>query len=138
MKFSGIYNYSQRVFAKNNMLSDLHSMSDPTGTNIGHTVPGSYENWDSQTLKSLKAKKWEKVKDVISKHRVFINRKEDFKIKKGMAFTIEPRPSALDNSTIPSIFLHTIALFKENGSKELLTGFNPLFKLAGMNYMLNI
>ncbi|MBU2632479.1 hypothetical protein KKG52_02075 [Patescibacteria group bacterium] len=73
---------------------------------------------------------------MISKKRLFVNNIEKLKIKPGFAFTIEPRIINSKNPKIPLASYHAIALFHEDGKKELLTGFNDVFKLVGMNYML--
>jgi len=117
-------------------MSDLASPSDPTGTNTGHTIPATFENWKYDEISLLKSATWVDASTMISKKRKFINAKEELLIKKGTAFTIEPRPVIPNNPDIPMVWFHTIALFKQDSTKELLTGFDKLFTLTGMDYMM--
>ncbi|NTU73115.1 hypothetical protein HGB07_03000, partial [Candidatus Roizmanbacteria bacterium] len=114
------------------------SPTDPTGVNIGHTIPASYEDWQPEEFQILRNGEgdWKAVCNAISKKRKFLNEIEEFEVRPGMAFTIEPRISSIENPHVPTAGLHTIALFYENGTKEHLTGFDELFKIAGMEYML--
>jgi hypothetical protein len=52
-----------------------------------------------------------------------------------LAFTIEPRAIKNNEPQIPILYFHTIAMFNEDGKKELLTGFDKIFKLVGMDYL---
>lgn len=127
--------FCHRNLAAKGLTTNLSSLSDPTGTNIGHTIPVSYDNWSAKERALLQKGKWDEISTMISKKRVFLNAIEKLRIRKGMAFTIEPRPEVPNDPTIPMVLFHTIALFKENGEKELLTDFDELFALAGMHYM---
>ena len=132
MEFKEINMLAFELLKNKGLSSNLSSPSDPTGTNIGHTIPASYEDWENWNCTD----EWQKIKDMISKKRKFVNSLESLKIRNGMAFTIEPRPFVVDNPTIPKVWFHTIAVFKENGEKELLTNFDELFKLTGMDYIM--
>ncbi|MEK7570939.1 MAG: AIR synthase related protein [Patescibacteria group bacterium] len=138
MSLNDINQLTYKLLQKNGVSSDLLSPTDPTGTNYGHTIPASYENWNSEEIKALQngSKDWETALTMISKKRKFVNAQEPLKIKPGMAVTIESRPEVLDNPKIPMTLFHMIAIFKEDGSKELLTGFDNLFTLSGMDYMI--
>ena len=72
---------------------------------------------------------------MISEKRIYVRASEEQQVKKGMAFTIEPRPRAVNKTKIPMVSLHSICAIHENGEKELITGFDELFNLAGMEYM---
>ncbi len=136
MKFSELNIFTHTLLKSKGLVSNLSSPTDPISTNIGHTIPFSYKELTSDEIKIFRGDKWEEISNMISKKRIFVNSEEKFKIRKGMAFTIEPRPFIPNNSQIPTAFFHTIAIFKENGQKELLTDFNELFKLVEMDYML--
>jgi len=137
-KFSEVYQYTQKQIKKNGLKSDLSSPSDPTGTNIGHSIPGVYDNWSKEEIKTLLVgdKDWNAIKNMISKKRTFVNSQEDTKYQPGMAVTLEPRPYSDDDPNIPMVWFHTTILIKPDGSKEALTYFEDLFKIVGMNYML--
>jgi hypothetical protein len=72
---------------------------------------------------------------MISKKRKFVNTVEDLKIKPPMAITIEPRSKIKGKKESPLISFHAIMLIKEKGNRELLTNYDRIFKLTGMNYM---
>jgi hypothetical protein len=139
MKFSDITAFAKKLFEKYRLSNEIVSITDKAKVNIGHTIPASYESWNKKEKSLLHQgeSNWVKVKDMISKKRVFVNDSETFIIKPGMAITIEPRPKIINKSYLPSsLSYHTIAFFRENGTKELLADFEELFTLAGMDYMI--
>lgn len=71
-----------------------------------------------------------------SKKRVFESIHSSLKVKPGMAFTIEPGVKVVADETIPMTMFHQTVIVNENGEKELLTNFDEIFKLVGMDYML--
>ena len=101
--------------------------SDPTGMNLGHTVPGSYDNLDL-------GKSFEEIKNTITKKRIFIKESMDFKIPETCAFTIESRFEGIGKESLPSTFFHFIVTF-DNGKKNILTNFKKIFEVLGMDYM---
>ncbi len=140
MRFSEVAVFAEKLMKKNGMLNEVFSITDKAVENIGHTIPVSYEDWnENEKAILLKGEEeWEDARDIISNKRIFLNSQEEFIIKPGMAFTIEPRPKIIDKPHLPtSLAYHTIVLFKEDGSKELLTDFDDIFSLTGMDYMLN-
>lgn len=138
MKFSDVARFAHRQMNKKGLYSDLLSPTDPAGTNIGHTIPAVFEGWNDREEEIIKSpdSPWDDVKKVISKKRIFVNEIESFVIRPGMAFTIEPRPKVVNNPNIPMVWFHTIVLIDGEGKKELVTGFDELFKLTGTDYML--
>jgi hypothetical protein len=134
---SEFYNSSEILFAKKGLVNNWWlSRSDPTGINMGHTIPSTYEGWSNKEVKVLQRGDWKKVCSLISGKREFINAREQAKIKPGMALSVEPRLKIKNDLKTPSGWFHAVALFKEKGGKELLTGFDEIFRLTGMNYML--
>ncbi len=128
------------ILMKKGLLSNLVSTSDPAGSNIGHTIPFTESEITPDERLLIRnfqpGASWQLVSDVLSKRRKFLNNLESLPISRGLAFTIEPRPQSTTDITVPMAYFHTIAVFHEDGRKELLTGFDEVFKLAGMNYML--
>ena len=108
MTLSEITHFTNKLYLKYGLTNTIVSASDPTGTNVGHTIPVSYEDWNKEELQILKnsTTNWQAVSDMISKKRKFENTQETFKIKQGMAITIEPRPSVLNDPTIPIVFFY--------------------------------
>ncbi|HLC87575.1 MAG TPA: M24 family metallopeptidase [Patescibacteria group bacterium] len=129
MKLSDIAKYCSKLYQKNNFVNMVESSTDPKGTNIGHTIPDI-------NLDSGKVSNWDEACKLISKERIFINESENTVIKPGMALTIEPRPQSKVDPSLPMISFHTTALFYEDREKELITNFEEIFKLAGMDYLL--
>lgn len=140
MSFSEITSFSEKLMNEKGMSNDVSSLLYNTITNIpGHTIVGSHGDWSDAEKLVIKngTKDWDNTKDLISKKRVFIKKSEEFVVEPNMAFTIEPRPKVIARPYLPTnLSYHTICLIKSDGSKELLTGFDDLFKLTGMNYML--
>lgn len=137
MAFSEIYQSAQDLFESTGTNNQITSVTDPASTNIGHTIPFSYEQMSEEEKQVLEngVNGWQNLKELISKKRKFINPIETFRVKPEMALTLEPRLTVKGNNQIPMSSYHTILLFKANGEKELLTGFDEVFKLAGMDYM---
>jgi hypothetical protein len=117
------------------LVNNVVSINDPAGTNIGHTVPSTDEDWTPEENAVFTQNDWSKSLDVIAKKRRFVNKLEALKVRQGLGFNIEPRPLAKDDSSMPMASFHTTVLVHEDGNKELLTNFDELFKLAGMDYM---
>lgn len=134
-----LYIYANKLFIKRNLSNDWWvNVTDPSGKNMGHTVPFIYEGTNEQEKQIFKSanNNWGKVADMISKKRVFVSPAVDFTISANTAFSIEPRLRPLNNQHLPIAWFHTIATFDKNGEKELVTDFDKIFKLVGMDYML--
>lgn len=128
MKLSDVAKVSLELIEKNNFKNIIVAVNDPTGTNVGHTIPFLDEEMNENEAAIFQSSDFSKIKEMISKKRKFVNLKEDMEIRPGMAFTIEPRPVALDNPKLPMTSFHTICLIKENGEKELLMEFEKVFR----------
>lgn len=137
MKLKDFYQISKDIFLENNVVNNWWvSINDPTGINTGHSIPSTFGNWLTKETKIFNEGDWNKIAQTISKKRIFVNSVEKTKIAKNCAFTIEPRLKSKKDKNLPIAFYHTIVLFKSNGQKELLTGFENIFKLAKMDYIL--
>lgn len=131
MKFSEISRFANKLFNNKQLINHgWLSITGPTSTNLGHTIPFIYSN--NQISKSS----WPKTLQAISDSRVFVDEFDNNKIQPPLGFTIEPRLKAKDNDNLPSVYFHTIVQFKKNGRKELLTNFEEIFKVSKMDYML--
>lgn len=138
MPFSQIVSMANKEFKNQGLTNEVLSINDPTNTNIGHTIPFSYEEISLEENDILKQgdRNWQNMLTMISKKRKFVNAEEQLLINPGMAFTIEPRLKNSNNKSVPFSTYHSIILFKENGEKELLADYDEIFKLVGMDYML--
>lgn len=139
MSFAELANFAEQLLKDKEMENNVLSFTDQAKFNFGHTIPSTDVKWNNEEKKQLNGSEidWEGVKTTVSKRRIFLNKTEEFKIKPGVAFTIEPRAKKNNDSNLPTaLSYHTIGIFKENGEKELLTYFDDMFKLVGMDYML--
>ncbi|MBI4078780.1 MAG: M24 family metallopeptidase [Candidatus Levybacteria bacterium] len=135
MTFAMLFELAYAVFAQHGLTNEgWISTTDPTGINVGHSIPFLDS---AEVSKITNEKNWEKAATMISKKRKFINSVEQTRIAPGMVFTIEPRVKSTTDPSLPTIYFHTIALIHENGGKELLTNFDKIFKLSGMDYLID-
>lgn len=139
--FAEVFKYAERRFKRHGFEEPISiSTTDPAGADIGHTVPSTDEAYTKEELNLLRygSSDWMEVKDMISLKRRFINRRETLTFQEGMAVTIEPRPTFSGKSMPAMSSYHTIAVINTDGTKELLTNFDEIFELVGMDYMLNV
>lgn len=138
MTFSQLTIFGQKIYKKYGLMNDVLSTTNPDGLNIiGHTIPFSHETMKAKEKKLLKENvDWKTICNLISKKRIFVDMKKQFSIQKNLAFTIEPRAIIKNKPYFPLVMFHVITMFHKNGKKELLTGFNDIFRLVGMDYML--
>jgi len=137
MSFSEIYHFTINQAKKSGMVNNIVSKTDPAGVDVGHTIPASYENWSEEELHILKKREWKTIKDMISKKRKFVSPKETLTCQPDMAMTLEPRLVSSDDPEMPLTSFHTIVTFDKSGKKRLLTNFDDIFGLVGMNYMMD-
>lgn len=97
-------------------------------TNLGHTIPGSFEN--DFTFGNT----FEEIKETIKTKRVAFVETENFEIPKTCAFTVETRLSDKNNPNLPTVYFHFIVCF-DNGKKTILENFDKIFTVVGMDYM---
>ena len=128
--FADAFRYADEVIDQHGMTNVCLSVTDPGSSNIGHTVPHLEDGWPEEQLDQIRE---HAAGPTLIRHaRVLVSAEADrFVIMPGSAFTIEPRPTA---GAVMTSF-HTIALVHADGQKELITGFDHLFELAGMRYM---
>ncbi len=137
MTLSDLYNYASDLFKQFAVTNQVTSITDPTGANIGHTIPFSYEAQSPEEKQLLEqgASAWPAIVNMISKKRRFVNAIETLQIQPGMALTLEPRVVSQNHPDLPMSSFHTIVAFYPDGHKELLTNFEELFKLTNMQYL---
>lgn len=137
MSFADIAKIAKELLAEKGMYSNLLSPSDPTGTNIGHTIPGSYEDFSPKEQRLIQSApaQWSQLKDMIRTKRIFINEAETFTVTPNMAFTLEPRPEINNSASLPTVWFHTLVLIDKNGNKQLVTNFAKIFSIANMDYL---
>lgn len=128
MKFSDICSFASNLIqGKFKLTRWITRNSAPEGMNLGHTIPGSYEELNF-------GKTFEEVKNTITKKRIFIKEITDFKIPETCAFTIESRLEDAHKPHLPSVHFHFIVCF-DKGKKKILSEFDTIFKAINMDYM---
>jgi hypothetical protein len=108
--------------------------TDKVKTNIGHTVPWSYEDPTPEELSIINGTDFDKLKNLISSKRINLNEKEDFKIPPTIAFTTEFRAESNKDPHLPNASFHLIVSFVD-GKKEVLGGFNTVFQATRMDFI---
>ena len=133
MEFREIHNFSQKLLFDEG-LSNRRTLTytDKVGTNIGHTIPWSYEDPTPEEEKIISSQDFNALKKLISSKRINLNKEERFKVPKTIAFTVELRIEDPNDSTLPNTYSHVIVTFK-SGTKKVVTNFNPVFEVMGMH-----
>lgn len=133
MEFRELHDLAQQLFKDNNLHNARTvTRTDPVGTNLGHTIPWSYEEPTADEQKIIDGGPLQDLQNLISNKRIHINRIERFKIPLNIAFTLEARLESLVDCVMPNTYFHLIIIFK-NGNKKILTNFNEVFSALGMN-----
>ncbi|MBI5469807.1 hypothetical protein HY968_00590 [Candidatus Kaiserbacteria bacterium] len=131
MTFAQLNEEIMRIFlSRHKTIRWMITYNDPLkGANLGHTVPGSM-------VEQPKGRSFEEVRQWITRGRIFINSVEEFTIPTTCAFTIEARLVDTQDESLPNTFFHFIIAFSD-GKKEILAGFDDIFRGVGMDYMLS-
>jgi Metallopeptidase family M24 len=108
--------------------------NDPLGTDFGHSIPWSYEDPTAEEQRAIERLPIEKLKDVISSKRLYVNVAEEFVIPETAAFTLEIQCSSTERPELPNAYFHTIVTFRD-GHKHITTDFNPVFEALGIDYI---
>jgi hypothetical protein len=135
MEFHQIHDTAQKIFKTRHLTNERTIVfHGKTGTNLGHTVPWSYEVPTSDEQDIINAGDFVALKTMISGKRITVNSSETFKIPETIAFTFEARLEDSENPKIPNVFFHYIVTFQE-GKKEIFANFNEIFATVGMDYL---
>jgi hypothetical protein len=133
MEFRELHDSAQKSFKENNLHNHRTvTWTDTVGTNLGHTIPWSYEEPTSEEQRIISGNSLNDLRNLISNKRVNVNKNEQFKIPANIAFTLEARLESMLDVSLPNIFFHLIITFK-NGHKKVLSNFNNVFSALGMN-----
>jgi hypothetical protein len=137
LRVKDIYHKSIKILRIEGLINKSESMIDSAGINIGHSVPGTLEPFSKSELGEIKVGSLKEISKIISKKRIFINKKNDYVLKPGDCFTLEP--SLIDSSKpyLPRALFHTIVVINKDGSR-LIENFEEIFRATGMDYMLSV
>ena len=103
--------------------------SDPNQTmNLGHTIPGSFED------NLFFGNTFEEIKENIRVKRIPFIDTENFKIPATCAFTVESRLEDFNNPDLPSVHFHFMVCFDKK-KKIILENYDKIFSMVGMDYM---
>ncbi|OGG04499.1 hypothetical protein A2W14_06825 [Candidatus Gottesmanbacteria bacterium RBG_16_37_8] len=133
MKFSRLYTEAVSLMKKKGYGNYIKSSTDKLGTNIGHTIPFLENDPTISDLGVINTGSEEKINNLISIGRIFINENSNFVISNNCGFTFEPRFISLKNQKLPMFSLHQIILFID-GRKEILSDFDGIFNFLKLNY----
>ncbi|OGY23078.1 MAG: hypothetical protein A2172_05210 [Candidatus Woykebacteria bacterium RBG_13_40_15] len=132
MEFREIHNQARKLFKEIGVNNDRTvTYTDKVGTNLGHTIPWTWENPSELEINVINSRDFNKIKDLISHKRINVNREEKFKVPENVAFTIEARLEDTNNLSLPLVFFHVIVQFID-GNKRVNSNFNSVFKLLKM------
>lgn len=129
MSFAELYRLAAETFVSEGFENNIYSAHDGRSTNIGHTMPWSYESSTPDERQILASGMREHISDLVSRKRRFISATEQFEITEDTLFTIEPR---LSRPGLPTASFHVVVGFV-NGEPVVVTEFEPVFALFGMD-----
>jgi hypothetical protein len=134
MELRELFHHAQKLIS--DISADLNnyvtSITDSGASNIGHTVPWTYEDYDADDIHCIESSDVTKIADLIRQRRVFLNASSRLLIQPNMAFTVEPR---IVSASLPLCGYHLIVTFLD-GQKTICSGFNQIFKIFGMDQYL--
>jgi hypothetical protein len=134
MELRELFHFSQKLIG--NISPDLSnyvtSMTDLGASNIGHTIPWSYGEYDADDIHLIESGDVTRIADLIKQRRVFLNASSRLPIQSNMAFTVEPR---ITSASLPLSSYHLIVTFLD-GQKNICSGFNEIFEVFGMDQYL--
>ena len=133
--FSDVYNLTMRLAEEHGLINEVVSITDPRGANIGHTIPPGFAQWSKKEQEIVAKGTWQEILDIIRRKRLYVNGYEKTKLAPGTSITIEPRLNSIPDPNLPQASFHTTLQVGKNGKVRLLTDFDELFKLFGMDYM---
>jgi len=132
MAFRDVHERAQQLF-KANGLTNARTVTwnDKSGTNLGHTIPWTFDVPEENEAKIIKAGDINQLKDLISSKRLYLNSQETFIIPETIAFSLEARLESLENPALPNVFFHFVIAF-DRRKKKVLANYNQVFDAAGM------
>lgn len=128
MSFCDLYEQAGRLIGKSGFENNIYSVHDGSATNIGHTIPWSYEMITDDEADILHNGNPLAIADLVSNKRRFISATETLEITEGMAFTVEPR---LSGHGVPTVSFHIVVAF-DGPDPVVITEFDPLFEAFEM------
>jgi hypothetical protein len=126
MSFKDLYQIATGIIEQQGMSNAIVGVNDPTGTNIGHTIPWSTEPPSAAEQEILNSGDSKAIAALISGKRIFINSAESYEIPETGAFSVEPR---LSTDGQPAIGYHIVVAF-DQGRKHVINELEPLLRLS--------
>jgi len=133
MTFRELYHQVIDLCAASGFENEAYSITDSRGTNVGHTLPWTYEALSPDERGIFESGALTERQRLISEKRIFVNDSSVFRIASPVAFTMEPK---LGRGDLPPLSFHLTVVF-ENGQRHLLAGFKPLLEYFGMSTWLD-
>jgi hypothetical protein len=131
MEFRELYHYAQTLISKvdADLRNFVTSATDGGASNIGHTVPWSYEDPSPEAKACIATGDAGRIAELISNKRIFLNADARDSILPTTAFTVEPR---IVSQSLPLTSFHLIVTFLE-GRRSVCAGLSPIFSQFGMD-----
>jgi hypothetical protein len=126
---SDVYRRCALLSEKAGYSNHVLSVTDPSRTNIGHTVPWTDTPLTPEESLVLRDGSPSAVADLVNGKRRFVSSVETLELSDNMLITVEPR---LSRPGVPMVNFNVIAGFID-GKRVMLTDFDPLFNLFGMD-----
>lgn len=133
MTLGEVARFADEITKRAGLENQVHSVSDASGVNIGHTIPWSGRSISPTDRMVLENGSASERAGLVSNARRFVNPLESSQLVDFEAFTIEPRLSA---PGLPTVGFHFVVGF-ESGKKRVITEFEPLVDLFEMRDLLS-
>ena len=123
MPFCELHRNAQALFRKHGLHNERTvTDTDPLGTNLGHTIPFSYE---ADAADVPDRADLARLREAIRTRRKYVNRIEQFRIPETVAFTLEARLESRADPALPNVFFHVVLIF-ENGRRTIEAGYERM------------
>jgi hypothetical protein len=134
MELREIYGVAKGLFKANGLNNNRTTTdTDPFGTNLGHTVPFTYEPPTRDEAVLISSRDQSRMNDLIRQKRLFINGAEKFKIPANIALTFEARLDDDADTSLPNCFYHLLVTFID-GRRKIFADFEAAAKAVGMTW----
>ncbi|MBM3602856.1 MAG: aminopeptidase P family protein [Alphaproteobacteria bacterium] len=133
MTFAKLYSLAMDCARQQGLCNDIFSPNDQELSNIGHSIPLSWPT-DSTHQTIAKAQGFAEIVEAIRVGRKFLNAVESQPIEENMAFTIEPRLSAVN---LPQVWFH-LTVIVHQGTAHVVHGLRPALEKIGQNRLLKL
>lgn len=136
MAFNQLHGLAQSLVDKQGIHNNwMITMNDPTrGANFGHTLPWTSEEPTLDEQSVIDSGDFDKLKQIISRKRLFINPIEQTQIPETIAFSIEARLGSNEHPETSCGYYYMVVAFRA-GEKTVVSNLKPIFEALDITYM---